>query len=88
MANSARPESSIKSEVKRFLLMPAQATTYKIGMIAIQRLRDEAKAELGDKFDWKSFHDTVITGGSLPLPVLDTRVRAWIAAQKKLRRAR
>ena len=64
MANSARPESSIKSEVKRFLLNPAQATTYKIGMIAIQKLRDEAKAELGDKFDWKSFHDTVITGGS------------------------
>ena len=83
MANSPRPESSIKSEVKRFLLMPAQATTYKIGMIAIQNLRDEAKAALGDKFDWKSFHDTVITGGSMPLPVLETRVRAWIAAQKK-----
>ena len=82
MENSARPESSIKSEVKRFLLNPAQATTYKIGMIAIQRLRDEAKAALGDKFDWKSFHDTVITGGSMPLPVLETRVRAWIAAQK------
>lgn len=78
MANSARPESSIKSEVKRFLLNPAQATTYKIGMIAIQKLRDEAKAELGDKFDWKAFHDTVITGGSLPLPVLETRVRTWI----------
>lgn len=83
MANSARPESSIKSEVKRFLMNPAQATTYKIGMIAIQRLRDEAKTELGDKFDWKSFHDTVITGGSMPLPVLEQRVRAWIATQKK-----
>jgi uncharacterized protein (DUF885 family) len=82
MENSARPESSIKSEVKRFLMNPAQATTYKIGMIAIQRLRDEAKAALGDKFDWKSFHDTVIGGGSMPLPVLETRVRAWIAAQK------
>jgi uncharacterized protein (DUF885 family) len=52
-------------------------------MIAIQRLRDEAQAELGDKFDWKSFHDTVITGGSMPLPVLEQRVRAWIATQKK-----
>ncbi len=82
MANSARPESSIKSEVKRFLLNPAQATTYKIGMIAIQKLRDEARAELGDKFDWKAFHDTVITGGSLPLPVLETRVRTWIAKVK------
>jgi uncharacterized protein (DUF885 family) len=83
MANSARPESSVKSEVKRFLLMPAQATTYKIGMIAIQKLRDEAKAELGDKFDWKSFHDTVIGGGSMPLPILQDRVRAWIATEKK-----
>lgn len=83
MANSARPESSIKSEVKRFLLWPGQATTYKIGMITIQKLRDEAKAALGDKFDWKNFHDTVIGGGSMPLPILEQRVRTWIAEQKK-----
>ena len=83
MENSARPTSSIKSEVRRFLLWPGQATTYKIGMIAIQKLRDEAQAALGDKFDWKSFHDTVIDGGSMPLPVLETRVRAWIEGQKK-----
>jgi uncharacterized protein (DUF885 family) len=82
MANSARPESSIKSEVKRYLLNPAQATTYKIGMLKILELRDKARAELGDKFDWKAFHDTVITGGSLPLPVLETRVRTWIAKVK------
>lgn len=84
MANSARPESSIKSEVKRFLLWPGQATTYKIGMITIQKLRDEARKELGDKFDWKTFHDTVIDGGSMPLPILENRVRAWIAEQKKV----
>jgi len=82
MANSPRPKRSIESEVERYLLNPGQATTYKIGMITIQQLRDEAKAELGDKFDWKSFHDTVIGGGSMPLPVLETRVRAWIASQK------
>jgi uncharacterized protein (DUF885 family) len=82
MANSARPTSSIKSEVRRFLLNPAQATTYKIGMITIQKLRDEAKAELGDKFDWKAFHDNVITGGSMPLPVLEERVRTWIRTVK------
>jgi uncharacterized protein (DUF885 family) len=82
MANSARPKSSIESEVRRYLLNPGQATTYKIGMIAIQKLRDEAKTELGDKFDWKAFHDTVITGGSMPLPVLDERVRAWIRTVK------
>ncbi|MEQ1783528.1 MAG: DUF885 domain-containing protein, partial [Hyphomonadaceae bacterium] len=83
MANSARPESSIKSEVKRFLLWPGQATTYKIGMITIQKLRDEARAALGGKFDWKSFHDTVIGGGSMPLPILEQRIHTWIADQKK-----
>jgi uncharacterized protein (DUF885 family) len=82
-ANSPRPAASIRSEVRRFLLWPGQATTYKIGMITIQKLRDEAKAALGDRFDWRSFHDTVIAGGSMPLPVLETRVRAWIANQKK-----
>ncbi len=83
MENSARPESSIKSEVKRFLLWPGQATTYKIGMITIQKLRDEARAALGERFDWKSFHDTVIDGGSMPLPILEQRVRTWISEQKK-----
>ncbi len=82
LANSPRPESSVKSEVQRFLLWPGQATTYKIGMIAIQKQRDEARAELGDRFDWRGFHDTVIGGGSMPLPVLEKRVRAWIAAEK------
>ena len=84
MANSARPESSIKSEVKRFLLWPGQATTYKIGMIKIQQLRADAQKELGDKFDIKAFHDTVIGGGSMPLPILEERVKAWVAAQKKV----
>ena len=82
LANSPRPESSIRSEVRRFLMWPGQATTYKIGMLKIQSLRDQAKAELGDKFDWKSFHDTVIGGGSMPLPVLEKRIGAWIKAQK------
>lgn len=82
MANSARPESSIKSEVRRFLLWPGQATTYKIGMIAIQKLRAEAENELGDKFSVSGFHDTVIGGGSMPLPVLEQRVRAWIKTVK------
>jgi len=82
LANSPRPESSVRSEVRRFLLWPGQATTYKIGMITIQKLRDEAKAALGDKFDLRSFHDTVIGGGSMPLPILEKRVRAWIETRK------
>jgi uncharacterized protein (DUF885 family) len=82
LANSPRPERAVRSEVQRFLLWPGQATTYKIGMITIQKLRDEAKAALGDKFDYKGFHDTVIGGGSMPLPVLEKRIRAWIETQK------
>ena len=51
-------------------------------MLGSRRLA-EAQKELGDKFDIKAFHDTVVTGGSMPLPVLEQRVRAWIATQKK-----
>ena len=82
LANSPRPETAVRSEVRRFLLWPGQATTYKIGMITIQKLRDEAKAALGEKFDLRSFHDVVIGGGGMPLPILEKRVRAWIETQK------
>ncbi len=82
MDNSAQPESAVRSEVRRYFTLPGQATCYKVGMITIQRLRDEAKAALGDKFDYRAFHDVVLSGGSLPLPVLQARVRRWIAAQK------
>ena len=82
-ANSAQPEQAIKSEVERYILNPGQATSYKVGMITIQKLRDEAKAALGDKFDYRTFHDTVLGGGALPLPVLQAKVRRWIEAQKK-----
>ncbi|HEV7693504.1 MAG TPA: DUF885 domain-containing protein [Hyphomonadaceae bacterium] len=82
LENSPRPETAVRSEVRRFLLWPGQATTYKIGMITIQKLRDEAKAALGGKFDLRAFHDVVIGGGGMPLPVLEKRVRTWIAAQK------
>jgi uncharacterized protein (DUF885 family) len=80
--NSAQPESGIRSEVRRYFTMPGQATCYKIGMITIQRLRDEARTALGDKFDYRKFHDVVLGGGALPLPVLQARVHRWIAAQK------
>ncbi|MDP3737837.1 MAG: DUF885 domain-containing protein [Hyphomonadaceae bacterium] len=82
MANSAQPEAAIRSEIKRYITTPGQATCYKIGMIRIQKLRDEARAALGDKFDYRTFHDTVLGGGSLPIPVLEAKVHRWIDAQK------
>jgi uncharacterized protein (DUF885 family) len=82
LENSPLPEGAIRSEVRRYLVNPGQATTYKIGMLTIQRLRDEARRELGPAFDYRAFHDVVLGGGSTPLPVLETRVRRWVAAQK------
>jgi uncharacterized protein (DUF885 family) len=81
-ANSSVPLAAIKSEVQRYLIMPGQATAYKIGMIRIQDLRRKAEAELGDRFDIKGFHDTVLGGGALPLTLLERRVDQWIATEK------
>jgi uncharacterized protein (DUF885 family) len=78
LANSPQPAQAVKSEIERYILGPGQATTYKIGMIAIQRLRDEAKAQLGAKFDYRRFHDAVLDGGALPIPVLEAKVHRWI----------
>ena len=69
-------------EVRRYLIMPGQATAYKVGMIKIQELRRKAETELGDKFDIKGFHDTVLGGGALPLELLERRVDQWIASRK------
>ena len=82
LANSPIPETAVRSEVMRYLVMPGQATSYKIGMLKIQELRARAEAELGDDFDIRGFHDTVLGGGAVPLPILETQVENWIASQK------
>jgi len=81
--NSPQPAQAVKSEIERYILNPGQATSYKIGMIAIQRLRDEARNALGDKFDYRAFHDVVLGGGALPIPVLEARVHRWIEMRKQ-----
>lgn len=75
-------EEAIISEVRRYIVWPGQATAYKIGMLEILKLREYAKTELGDKFDIKGFHDTVLGGGSLPLSILERRVKDWVASVK------
>ena len=82
MANSPTPEDAIRSEIRRYFVWPGQATSYKIGMIKIQELRALAEKELGDKFTMAGFHDTVLGGGALPLPVLEARVKRWIEKVK------
>ena len=74
--------SSIATEVERYCVWPGQATAYMVGRETINRLRAKAKAELGDKFDLKAFHDVLLTNGSMPLSVMEEVVDAWIAQRK------
>ena len=80
MANSAITEAQARSEVRRYLVLPGQATSYKVGMLKIQELRRKAEAELGEAFDIRAFHDTILGGGALPLAILERRVDEWIAS--------
>jgi uncharacterized protein (DUF885 family) len=77
------PETDVVAEIERYLVMPGQALAYKVGMNTIVRLREEAKAELGTKFDIRRFHDAVLTGGSMPMALLEQRVHQWTAEEKK-----
>lgn len=79
-ANSPQPVGKIRSEIRRYFVSPGQATSYKVGMVKILALRQEARQTLGARFDQRAFHDVVLSAGALPLPVLETRVRRWIAA--------
>lgn len=82
--NSSISQGAIKAEVQRYMVMPGQATSYKIGMLKILELRKKAEAELGDRFSIKGFHDTILGGGALPLELLERRVDTWITSFKAL----
>jgi uncharacterized protein (DUF885 family) len=80
--NSPEPLDAIRSEVRRYIVWPGQATSYKIGMLKIEGLRAEAERELGAAFDIRGFHDVILGSGAMPLSLLERRVRAWIAERK------
>jgi uncharacterized protein (DUF885 family) len=70
-----------QTETDRYIAWPGQALAYKMGQLMIRKLRDEAKAQLGAKFDIKAFHDVVLNGGAMPLDLLQERVERWIKDQ-------
>lgn len=76
-----QPPETARSEVRRYITLPGQATGYKIGMLKILELRAKAQAALGTRFDIKGFHDLLIASGSQPLSILERRVNDWIAAK-------
>jgi uncharacterized protein (DUF885 family) len=80
--HTALSTHEVETEVDRYISWPGQALSYKLGEIAIVRLRAQAEQELGDRFDVKSFHDAVLKQGSVPLPVLEQQIQAYIAQRK------
>ena len=81
-ANSALGLEDIRSEVERYIAIPGQSLSYKVGSLKIQELRRKAEAELGERFDLREFHAQVLDTGALPLPGLEATIERWIAAKK------
>ncbi|WP_064663351.1 DUF885 family protein [Pseudoalteromonas sp. MQS005] len=80
--HTALPQSAVEDQIDRYISWPGQALSYKMGEIKIRELRAKAEKQLGAKFDIRSFHDTVIGQGSLPMAVLEDVINDWIAQQK------
>ena len=82
LANTGMAQSDVIVEIERYIVMPGQATSYKVGMMELLRLRDEAQEALGNRFDIREFHDVVLKDGSLPLTALRELVMAYIAEKQ------
>ena len=79
--NTSASERECVRMVERHIVMPGQATAYKIGMMKILELREKAKAQLDDQFDIRQFHDVILKQGALPLDMLEKQVDDWVASQ-------
>ncbi len=83
LSHSAMGRGDATAEVERYIASPAQALAYKIGQLTIRRLRSEAEAALGPRFDLRAFHDQVLMTGALPLAVLEAKIQAWLGLQRE-----
>jgi uncharacterized protein (DUF885 family) len=81
-AHTALAPLDIRNEVDRYISWPGQALAYKLGELKIRELRALAERELGDRFDQRPFHDTLLAMGAVPLPVMEAEMTRWIAGQK------
>ena len=79
--NTSASERECVRMVERHIVMPGQATAYKVGMMKILELRQKAREQLGEQFDIRKFHDVILTQGALPLDILEKQVEEWIATQ-------
>jgi len=82
LTNTGITETDVTSEIERYIVLPGQATAYKVGMMELLRLRDEAQEALGDKFDIRDFHDVILKNGALPLVAVREQVMKYIAAKQ------
>ena len=76
--NTPNSYNSCKKAIERYIVMPGQATAYKVGMIKILEIREKAKQAMGDKFDIKKFHDIFLLSGPVPLNVFEKSIDNWI----------
>ncbi len=79
--NTPNPHGDVVKAIERYIVMPSQATAYKIGMMKILELRENARQQLGNRFDIREFHDVVLKNGALPLDVLEEVVSNWIKSK-------
>lgn len=82
LAHSTMAESDVIAEVERYIAIPGQALAYKVGQRSISKLRDQGEKQLGENFDIRVFHRLVLTGGAVPLDVLNQQVQVWIDSQQ------
>lgn len=80
--NTPNPDGDIEKAIERYIVYPGQATAYLIGKLKIMELRGRAQAALGDRFDFRDFHEVVLASGPVPLDILERRIDAWITAEK------
>ena len=81
-AKTGMGEKEVTAEIERYIVMPGQACAYKVGMLKIQELRARAEQQLGEKFDQREFHETVLKNGALPLEILEEQVNDYIRKKK------